>query len=136
MAKFNFKVSSAPAKKATPKPKQVKIQLEKHETVMKSNEMYTYIGNDGEEHQYLGILTKSENDAFGKIFENHKVDLIYHPEIKSVEPCDEYFTYEDAYGNQCVFNGNVEYDLDRNTYIGLCRDKEVKEKMIQIFEEK
>lgn len=136
MAKLNFKVSAAPKQKIAAKPKPKKVVLEKHVTSMATNEYYTYIGIDGEEHKYTGILTKSELSAYGKIFEDHKVDLIYHPEIKHVDAVSEYFSYIDENGNEHIFRGKVEFDLERNTYFGILREKEIKEEMIQIFEEK
>lgn len=141
MAKFTFNVSSSskptkPVKKETKKTK--KVLLQKHSTEMMSTEMYAYIGTDGEEHKYNGILNKTaNNEAYGKIFENHDVDLIYHPAVEHVDGSKEYFTFVDPQTNEeKVFKGKVEYDLERSTYVGLIKKVEVDETLIQIFEDK
>lgn len=135
MAKINFNVTTAPKKKqSTPKP--VKIELTQHITPVQTNEAYVYIDENGEEKKYVGILTKSNHAAFGKIYDEHKVDLIYHPEVKHVDAVKEYFTYIDENNEEQVFKGKVEFDLERNTYIGVIQKRDIKEKMIQIFEEK
>ena len=136
MGKINFSVNTTSKKKEVIKPKKTKIELMQHITPITTTEEYTYIGDDGEEHKYLGILTKSENSVFGKIVETHTVELTYHSEIKHVDAADEYFTYIDETGEVKTFNGKVEFDLDRNTYVGVIKKRNIKSKPIQIFEEK
>lgn len=132
MGKFTFTVSSNKPKTKNETKKTKKVLLEKHINEIMSTEMYTYIGIDGEEHKYSGILNKtSGNTAYGKIFENHDVDLIYHPAVEHVEGSPEYFTY-----NNNKYNGKVEYDLERNTYVGVINNINLDETLIQIFEEK
>ena len=137
MAKLNFNVRET-KKTITQKPKTKpqKIELEKHVTSMTSNEKYVYVDESGIEQQYTGIMTKTGHSAYGKIYENHEVELTYYPEVKHVDHQDEYFTYKDENGDDKEFKGKVEFDLERNTYVGVIRNKEIKEQMIQIFEEK
>ena len=139
MGKFTFKVSTDKKpvnKKETKKTK--KVLLDKHTTEMMSTEMYTYIGNDGQEHKYNGILNKTTNNvAFGKIFETHNVDLIFHPAVEHVDGSDEYFTYIGSEDNkEHLYRGKVEYDFENNSYVGTIIKTEVDETLIQIFEEK
>lgn len=141
MGKFTFTVSTAPKTKPVkqePKKTIKKVLLEKHSTEMMSTEMYTYIGTDGEEHKYNGILNKgSNNEAYGKIYETHNVNLVYHPAVEHVAGQKEYFTYIDPSDNQeHMYNGKVEYDLEKNTYVGIITKTEIDETLIQIFEEK
>lgn len=138
MGNFTFKVSTGkkPVKKTNTEKVQ-KILLEKHINEIMSTEMYTYIGDDGNEHKYNGILNKtSTNVAFGKIYEPHNVDLIFHPAVEHVEGSDEYFTYLDSNNKQQLYRGKVEYDFENNTYVGVITQTEVDETLIQIFEEK
>ncbi len=143
MGKFTFTVSTAPkSKQSKPVKKETKkikkVLLEKHSTEMMSTEMYTYIGTDGEEHKYNGILNKgSNNEAYGKIYENHNVDLIYHPGVEHVAGQKAYFTYIDPNNNQeHKYIGKIEYDLENDTYVGIITKTEIDDTLIQIFEEK
>lgn len=118
-------------------PKKKKVVLEKNVSETTTNELYTYIGDDGQEHKFNGILNKTSEHAYGKISKNFDVQLIYHPAVEHIEGQDEYFTYiDDEDNSEHVYKGNVEYDFDKNTYIGIVTTTEVNEKLIQIFEEK
>ena len=136
MAKLNFNIREPKKTVQKPKAKTQKVELEKHVTSMTSNEKYVYVDEAGMEQQYTGIMTKTGHSAIGKIYENHEVELTYYPEVKHVDHQDEYFTYKDENGDDKEFKGKVEFDLERNTYVGVIRNKEIKEQMIQIFEEK
>lgn len=137
MAKFNFSVSKTAKPKASIAQKKTKTVLNKHENITYIGELYTYIDDNGEERKYSGIITKQDDgQAFGKIQDVHYVDLEFHPEIEHVDPIDEHFTYLDSDGNEHIYKGKVEYDLERSTYIGVLRNRKINEHMIQIFEEK
>lgn len=129
---FDFNIKKGNVKPA----KKTKVKLECHQTIKELPEYYSYVGEDDNEHKYLGIVSKSssnDSDVFGKVFESHNVKLMFHPEIKAVAGNDEYFSFVDENGEEHVYKGIVEYDLSRNTYIGKVTDRSVEHKVIQIF---
>ena len=129
MAKFTFSTTSR-----TPSVK--KIKLDKHPAKKEQVEYYSYITSDGEEKLYNGIISQLEDGSYiGKIINTHKVYLDYHPTVKSIDHQDEYFSYNDQFGNERVFVGTPKFDLEKNTYIGEVLEQTLTDKVIKIYKE-
>ena len=129
MATFTF--SSTTAKSSVKK-----IKLDKHPAVKEQNEYYSYTSEDGEEKIYNGIISKLDDNSYiGKIITIHKVELKYHPTVKSIDHQDEYFSYKDSFGNERVFVGEPKFDLEKNTYIGEVEEETLTDKVIKIYKE-
>ena len=110
--------------------------LEKHEVFETIAEHYSYIDSSGKEQKYVGIISKSSDSAVGKTFETHKVILKYHPAVEHVEGNDEFFTYIDSAGTEHRYTDKIEYDLEKNTYVGRITEHTISNKIVEIFEEK
>ena len=101
--------------------------------------MYTYIGSDGKEYQYTGIINKTiDGHAYGKIYETINVELEFHPKEEHKDEHSEYFTYIDPSDNKEYIYKNkfISYDEDTCSYIGNIQTFEITKTPIQIFEEK
>ncbi|MBQ3416095.1 MAG: hypothetical protein IJH39_12335 [Clostridia bacterium] len=144
MANFTFNVKKGNKKHvdnhgANPmpvKPKQIKVELTKHDAVKHEPEYYSYINEAGESCKFSGIITTDIDGTYvGKVIKTHKVILDYHPKVEAVEHVDEYFSYIDNNGNEKVFIGQPEFNLEENTYFGIVTEDILNDEVITIFKE-
>ena len=120
---------------ATDKTKE-KVVLAKHEGVSFSPEYFSYLNESGEEVKFNGIIIKDDDGSYvGKQIIPHKVILEYHPTVKSVKYSPEHFTYVNQYGKEKEYIGEVEFDLENNSYIGKVVEDVLKDDVVKIFEE-
>lgn len=130
------KPSSNPTVKPVEKPKQITVELTKHDAVSYEPEYYSYVNDLGESAKYSGIIaTDLDGSYVGKIIKTHKVILDYHPRVDAVEHVDEYFSYIDNNGKERKFIGQPEFNLETNTYFGKVTEEKLYDEIITIFKE-
>lgn len=115
--------------------KTTKYVLSKKEAEKTTTEYYTYLDEQGVEHKYTGILSKSADNVYGKTIETNKVMLNYYPAIETVIGKPSMFTYLEN-GIEQRYLDKPMYDEETNTYFGIKREFIVNNTVIDIFEEK
>lgn len=113
-----------------------RIVLTKKEVENVVPEYYTYINENGEEHKYVGIVSKSSSSAYGKTVTTHKVALVEHPAIAHVNSEPERFTYISKDGTEKQYKGNVSFDEITGAYFGVLKEYGITNTVIDIYEEK
>ena len=96
---------------------------------------FTYVNNIGEEVEYTGNYTISNNSYMFSYIEHKRVNLIPHSTIVK-ENIKEYFTYLDNNGTERIFNKYDTLKFDGFTYSGIADFVEYEDEIIEIFEEK
>lgn len=130
----SFKISNT-KKKVSKIKNNPTIILKKHNKVEEVKEYYSYLDTDNKEKKYSGIISYSDGNYYGKVFEKHIVPLIYHESVNSVTGCDEYFSYIDENNEEKIFTGSPKFSFESNSYIGEIENVNIKEEIIDIFKE-
>lgn len=78
---------------------------------------FTYINENNEVVKYTdninNIRKNIDNSYYFTKVNKNIIDLIHHPEIKSIEP---YFSYIDENGKEQIYDGKSFYDKFTNSY--------------------
>lgn len=133
MATFSFNGSKPIVKEKVERKR--RIELIRHPAVDAESEYYTYIDADGNKKKFSGIIINNNGSYIGKIVNTNKVILTYHPTVESVLPEDEYFSYIDKNGDEKIYSGEVEYDLEKNSYVGEVKEVTYYEEIVDLFKE-
>ena len=113
-----------------------RVLLTKHDEVKFSPEYFSYLDSNNQEIKFNGIVIKDEDGSYiGKQIIPHKVILEYHPTVKRVNAVNEYFSYLDDHGNEKIFTGVPEFDLENNAYVGVIEENVLTDRIIDIFKE-
>lgn len=134
MATFSFNNTTSPKVKEKV-DKKYRIKLIKHPAIDAQNEYYTYIDAEGKDRKFSGIIINNNGSYVGKVINTNKIILTYHPTVESVIPQKEYFSYIDMNGDEKVYSGEVEFDLEKNSYIGEVKEVTYTEEIIDLFKE-
>lgn len=134
MKNFNFSFST-PTKN---KRQKEKVILTYHDPIEGKPEYYTFIDEDGREQIFnsngYSISKASSLKTVATKSVVTKLDISFVPSKDDVEYKDGYYTYYKN-GTESIFEGNVIYDSDLNSYIGIKKDFKISKNKIQLFKE-
>lgn len=130
----SFKISNT-KKKVSKIKNNPTVILTKHPKIEEVKEYYSYLDKDNKEKKYSGIISYSDGNYYGKVFDKHIVPLIYHESVESVIGSDEYFSYIDENGEEKIFTGSPKFSFETNSYIGEIEKVNIKEEIVDIYKE-